>query len=83
MKKLLKWTAITVFSILVLVVVIVGFRTRERNEGYTLKLNLPEKNAVSGELRVGFATEKITPELPDTWTDVDGNAPFQPEKSHT
>ena len=33
----------------------------------------------SAELRAGFAERDITPEIPDSWADLDGNAQFDPD----
>ena len=33
--------------------------------------------------RAGFARMSITPELPDTWTDADGNSVYQPDQGDT
>ena len=33
--------------------------------------------------RAGFARMSITPALPDTWTDADGNSVYQPDKGDT
>ena len=35
--------------------------------------------ASSADLEAGFAERDITPEIPDTWVDVDDNAQFDPE----
>ena len=35
--------------------------------------------ASSADLKAGFAERDITPEIPDTWVDVDDNAQFDPE----
>ncbi|MFN8254460.1 MAG: hypothetical protein U0W24_02145 [Bacteroidales bacterium] len=83
MKKILKWTAIIVLLIVVGAFIFVLVQTHERNKDYSLNLNLPKQNSVSGQLKVGFAIEKITPELPDSWTDADSNAKYEPEKGDT
>ena len=83
MKKFLKWTIITILLIVVVLAIFVAVQTRERNSDYSLNLSLPLQNKVSGQLKIGFAIEKITPELPDTWTDADSNAKFEPEKGDT
>lgn len=83
MKQTLKWTAIVLLIIVGLTVIFVSVKTRERNKDYILNLSLPQQNAVSGQLLAGFAKENITPVLPDTWTDVDNNARYEPEKGDT
>lgn len=58
-----------------------GWRCRDRSRGYRLELSFVAPAAPS--LRVGFATADITPELPDSWTDADGNGKFEPKRGDT
>ena len=39
----------------------------------------PSPSVHSAELRAGFAERDITPEIPDSWADLDGNAQFDPD----
>jgi hypothetical protein len=83
MKKILK-TILWMVIILILAGVGIYFiRTRDRNPGYSVDFILPLAGGRHGKLKVGFAREKITPVLPDTWTDADHNARFEPGKGDT
>jgi hypothetical protein len=77
---MLKVTIIVLVLLAIAGVVFVRFRIRDRHPGYKADLQLPSPGKMQGQLRVGFALEKITPELYDSWTDVDSNARFEPEK---
>jgi hypothetical protein len=83
MKKILKWTAIVFLLFVIIAAIFVAVQTRERNKNYSLNLKLPKESSKSGQLKAGLAIEKITPELPDTWTDLDSNARYEPEKGDT
>lgn len=57
------------------------YRTRDRHPGYALDVCLPDKVAdASDGIQVGLAKAVITPELPDTWEDRDGNGKYEPDK---
>lgn len=53
-------------------------RLRDRHTNYSLHQQI--KTSTKGKLQVGCAAVSITPEITDTWTDVDNNARFEPEK---
>ncbi|MFP4384135.1 MAG: hypothetical protein ACLFSE_08800, partial [Spirochaetia bacterium] len=55
--------------------------TRPRNPGYRPDLSVSA--AAPGPFRAGFAAVPITPYLPDTWFDNDGNARFEPKNGDT
>jgi hypothetical protein len=55
--------------------------TRPRNPGYRPDISI--SGEASGPFRAGFASVPITPCLPDTWSDNDGNARFEPENGDT
>jgi len=57
-----------------------GWVTRDRHPGTVLNLHL--ESAV-GDLSAGFAAVDMTPPVPDTWTDADGNARYEPGKGDT
>lgn len=83
MKKILKWFAITIILLLAIIVAFVLIQTHDRQSGYSINLKLPKDGKKTGQLKVGFAIEKITPELPDKWIDIDSNAQYEPEKGDT
>ncbi len=81
MKKTLK-----VFSLVVLILIIVGFvwayqNVRDRHPDYSLDLNL--KSEQPGEFKAGFAAFPITPKIEDVWTDANNDAKFDPDDGDT
>lgn len=70
-----------IFAILLLVVLVVKFQTRDRHPGYKLDVKIGKNNP--GQIKAGFAAISITPEIVDTWNDVDGNARYEPKKGDT
>ena len=84
MKKLLLVVASVLAVLILLVGVFVLYQTRDRHPGYSLDLTLPEAGAVpSGIIKVGLAKAKITPDIQDTWADLDSNARYEPDKGDT
>jgi hypothetical protein len=83
MKKLVIWIFLIIALIVIGIIVFALYSTHDRNPGYTLNLKIPLISEKPGQLQVGFATQKITPDLPDRWTDVDNNAKYEPEKGDT
>ncbi len=83
MKRILIWFAAIFMLIVIACIAFALIKTRDRHPGYEVDLRLPLKAAKSGQLKVGFAAEIITPDLPDQWTDLDSNAQFEPDKGDT
>jgi hypothetical protein len=81
MKKVFRKTFMVISAILLMVVLVVKFQTRDRHPGYKLDLRISENTP--GQIRAGFAAISITPEIVDTWNDVDGNARYEPKKGDT
>jgi hypothetical protein len=81
MFKFLRKAIMAIFALLLIVVLVVKFQTRDRHPGYKLDLKIGENNP--GQIRAGFAAISITPEIVDTWNDVDGNARYEPKKGDT
>ena len=77
MKKLIK-ILLSFLVFVAAVLSVVALRLRDRNPGYELKLELLSEK--KGSLQAGFSAVSITPEIPDTWTDADGNARYEPDK---
>lgn len=50
------------------------FHARDRHAGYSLDLRVAP--GPPAPLRVGFAAVRVTPDVPDRWTDENGNARF-------
>jgi hypothetical protein len=66
---------------IILMVLVVKYQIRDRNPGYKLDLHISGNRA--GQLKAGFAALSVTPEIIDTWNDVDGNARYEPKKGDT
>ncbi len=56
-------------------------RFQDRFPGYKVDLHI--ENSTPGSLSAGFAALKITPQVPDTWTDANGDARFVEEDGDT
>ncbi len=56
-------------------------RFQDRFPGY--KVDIKIGDSTPGRLQAGFAALKITPEVPDTWTDANGDARFVEEDGDT
>jgi len=87
-KTFIKRVLIIISCVIGLILVLGGshvlYRTRDRHPGYSLDLTLQgDVNEPSAGIQVGLAKAMITPQLPDTWMDVDGNAQYEPEKGDT
>lgn len=65
------------FLLLLLIVAatLVYFRLRDRHSGYWLEL--AHTTGAAAPLRAGFSAVSITPEVPDRWTDANGDAQYQ------
>jgi len=72
---------ILLFSLLGLLLLVGGYayyNGRDRHPGYALSLAVDEPIQPRG-MKVGFAALKITPEVPDRWTDTNDNATYEPD----
>jgi hypothetical protein len=73
-KTFLRLTGLVVLALLLIGAVFVYRNTRDRFPGYRVDVKTPDHPPAP--LRVGFAALKITPALPDTWVDKNGDARF-------
>ncbi|MCU0400669.1 MAG: hypothetical protein MUE75_06590, partial [Algoriphagus sp.] len=80
MKKILKITLITLTILLIGLIGFGAYQFRDRHSGYNINLNL---DAEAGIVNAGFAKVDITPKQFETWTDVDGDSRYNPEKGDT
>jgi hypothetical protein len=78
--RIIRIIALVLAVIIILCFVFILLQIRERYPDYDLNLRLPAEGEVSGQLKVGFASALITPELPDIWTDSDNDARYEPCK---
>lgn len=82
MKKIL-WSIIGIFLLLLILgMAHVLYYTRDRQPGYSLDVKLSPTQPTT-QINVGFAKQRITPHLPDTWVDADSNAKYEPKKGDT
>lgn len=81
MKRFLRTVFIAIIVILVFGFILFKYQTRDRHPGYQIDLEINTKT--EGQIRAGFAAVSITPEIVDTWNDVDGNARYEPKKGDT
>lgn len=67
--------------ILLLLIVVLSFwvksNLKDKHPGYKADMKITGANA--GALSAGFAAFKITPEVPDRWTDANGDAKYNPK----
>lgn len=80
MKKLFKIVLSVVLISLMILLGIGVYQFRDRHAGYEVNLNLHSPEA---EVKAGFAKVDITPKNFETWTDVDGDSKYNPEKGDT
>ncbi|MEM7368863.1 MAG: hypothetical protein AAF587_09680 [Bacteroidota bacterium] len=78
MKRLLGFLLLFILLILGISAVWAWVQLRDRFPNYQIDLHIqePEQAVV---LQAGFAKTSITPSIPDSWTDVNQDATFQPD----
>jgi hypothetical protein len=69
--------------LVIIVVLLLGFRSnlKDKNPGYKADLKIINGNLSA--LNAGFAAFPITPEVPDRWTDKNGDAEYHPKDGDT
>ncbi len=78
LKKTLKFL---LFFILALVVIVIGYslyKLQDRHAGYEVNVAIKAKSE-NNLLKVGFASQPITPHIIDTWNDVNHDAKYKEE----
>ena len=81
MGKWIKRCLFIFFLVIALLLIWVFTNVRDRHPDYNIDLTI--RSEKPAPLMVGFAAVSITPEVPDRWTDVDGNAKYEPDKGDT
>ena len=76
--KFLKKLFIFLLVILLIGFIFVKYQVRDRHSDYKVYKKINNKNL--GQIHAGFAAVSITPDIVDTWNDVDGNAKYEPKK---
>ena len=82
MKKCLKRIGVVLLGIILLLAIWMFWNVRDRNPGYEVDLNLRGSER-PGPIKVGFAALPITPEIVDTWNDVNGDSKFREKDGDT
>ncbi len=80
-KKIAIRTAVVIAAIVLLFMLLAGYRIRDRHPGYRVDLTIQSNEP--GPIMAGFAALSITPVIEDTWNDVDGNSRYEPKKGDT
>jgi len=81
MKRFFKFLGLLILVIVVGLLIWFFSNLRDRNPGYNADLEIMNEN--SSYLYAGFAAVPITPEVPDRWTDTDGDAKYNPKDGDT
>lgn len=81
MNKLIKRFLIVIASLIIIVAIYLYFNVRDRHPGYQVDVSV--KNETPTVLKVGFSAVSITPEIPDSWIDVNNDAKYIPEDGDT
>jgi len=71
--------------ILLLLIVVLSFwvKSNLKDKHPEYKADMKIVGEKSGQLSAGFAAFKITPEVPDKWTDANGDAKYNPKDGDT
>ncbi len=78
MKKWLLRIGGSIIGIVLLLSFWVLWNLRDRHPGYEVDMNI-KSVYTPGTIKVGFAAFPITPEIVDTWNDVNGDAKYRPK----
>jgi hypothetical protein len=81
MKKVFKFLGAVIAMLLLALLVFFYINTRDRHPGYSVDLNI--KNESPGDIMVGFAAVKITPQIHDRWVDANNDAKYVPKDGDT
>lgn len=82
MNRFIKRGLLSVLAILLTVAVYLFIKLQDRHPDYWVDLNIRPTHQPA-YLQAGFAKRSISPEYVEPWTDVDGNAQYEPEKGDT
>jgi hypothetical protein len=79
LKKIIRYSFFTVLAVIIVMIAIGMYNIRDRYKGY--ETNIHQGFAYSADkINVGVGIEKINPLHFDTWSDVDNNFRYEPEK---
>ena len=75
--KWFKRALIGILGLVILVLIYFLFVTRDRHPNFGVDLLIDANPA--GQVYTGFSARSITPAIPDSWEDVNGDAQYKPE----
>jgi hypothetical protein len=80
MKKIFLFLFSTILILLLAAWVVSIYQFRDRHAGYWIDLNLQSSQ---NDVQAGFAKVDISPDIPDTWVDENGDAKYNPKDGDT
>lgn len=80
MKKIFLFLFSTILILLLAAWVVSIYQFRDRHAGYWIDLNLQSSQ---NDVQAGFAKVDISPDIPDTWVDENGDARYNPKDGDT
>ena len=81
MRKWLKRLGIALLAVAIVTALLLYRQFRDRFPGYEVDLHI--QAADPQPLHAGFAARPITPQVPDPWTDANGDARYDPGEGDT
>jgi hypothetical protein len=81
MKTFLKISGSLFLGLIIVLSLWIHSNLKDRNPGYKADMTVQESNLST--LKTGFAAVPITPEIPDKWTDKNGDAAYRPKDGDT
>lgn len=74
LKKIFKYLFFVIIALACVGGAWVYHNFRDRHPGYSVNIDI--KGNTPANIQTGFAALKITPDVPDTWTDLDNDYQF-------
>ncbi|MEQ9219382.1 MAG: neutral/alkaline non-lysosomal ceramidase N-terminal domain-containing protein [Cyclobacteriaceae bacterium] len=80
--KVIGWVFLSlIVALLILITGLYLVNMLDKHPGYSADLQI--EAGAPAPMQVGFAAEKVTPEVPDQWEDKNGDAKYKPEDGDT
>jgi hypothetical protein len=81
LKKIFKYLFFVIIALACVGGAWVYHNFRDRHPGYSVNIDI--KGSTPANIQTGFAALKITPDVPDTWTDLDNDYQFTDKDTYT
>ena len=81
-KKIITYVLIFILTLTVILVSYSLYKLRDRHSGYNVDISIKAKTE-NKTLKIGFGVKPITPEVIDTWNDINNDAKFKEEDGDT